>query len=77
MFIKPTVVRNDSQGRALTSERYDYIMNQQENNLGKPLWFWNDPGHPVVLPPEGVMPGTPQSVPGGAVPPPDPPIPRP
>ena len=76
VFIKPTVVRNDSQGRALTSERYDYIMNQQENNLGKPLWFWNDPSIPV-LPPEGVMPGTPQSVPGGATPPPDPPIPRP
>jgi len=76
VFIKPTVVRSDSQGRALTSERYDYIMNQQENNLGKPLWFWNDPGAPVVLPPQGVMPGTPQAVPGGAVPPPDPPIPR-
>jgi len=76
VFIKPTVVRSDSQGRALTSERYDYIMNQQENNLGKPLWFWNDPSIPV-LPPEGVMPGTPGSLPGGAVPPPDPPIPRP
>jgi len=76
VFIKPTVVRSDSQGRALTSERYDYIMNQQENNLGKPLWFWNDPSIPA-LPPEGVMPGTPRSVPGGALPPPDPPIPRP
>ena len=77
VFIKPTVVRNDSQGRTLTSERYDYIMNQQENNLGKPLWFWNDPGNPVALPPQGVMPGTPASVPGGAAPQPDPPIPRP
>ena len=76
VFIKPTVVRNDSQGRALTSERYDYIMNQQENNLGQSPWFWNDPGVPVVLPPQGVMPGTPQAVPGGAVPPPDLPIPR-
>jgi len=75
VFIKPTVVRSDSQGRALTSERYDYIMNQQENNLGKPVWFWSDPSIPV-LPPEGVMPGTPQSTPGGATPPPDPPIPR-
>ena len=50
VFIKPTVVRTDSQGRALTSERYDYIMNQQENNLGKPLWFWNDPTVPVLPP---------------------------
>ena len=61
VFIKPTVVKNDSQGRALTSERYDYIMNQQENNLGKSLWFWNDPTVPT-LPREGVMPGTPASV---------------
>jgi len=76
VFLKPTVVRSDAQGRELTSERYDYIMNQQQNNLGKPLWFWNDPGPPAVVPPQGVMPGTPQSVPGGAQPPPDPPIPR-
>ncbi len=76
VFIKPTVVRSDSQGRALTSERYDYIMNQQENNLGKSPWFWSDPSTPV-LPPQGVMPGTPAANPGGALPPPDPPIPRP
>jgi general secretion pathway protein D len=57
VFIKPTVVRNDAQGRALTSERYDYIMNQQETNLGQAPWFWVDPSIPV-LPPEGVMPGT-------------------
>jgi general secretion pathway protein D len=75
VFIKPTVVRTDSQGRALTSERYDYIMNQQENNLGKPLWFWDDPTIPV-LPREGVMPGTPAANPAGAQLQPDPPIPR-
>ena len=75
VFIKPTVVRNDSQGRALTSERYDYIMNQQEYNLGKPLWFWDDPTIPV-LPREGVMPGTPAANPGGTPLQPDPPIPR-
>jgi general secretion pathway protein D len=76
VFIKPTVVRTDSQGRALTSERYDYIMNQQQNNLGKSPWFWSDPSEPVV-PPQGVMPGTPAATPGGALPAPDPPIPRP
>ena len=76
VFIKPTVVRTDSQGRALTSERYDYIMNQQENNLGKPIWFWSDPSTPV-LPPLGVMPGTPAAAPGGAPPATDPPITRP
>jgi general secretion pathway protein D len=75
VFIKPSVVRTDAQGRALTSERYDYIMNQQETNLGKPLWFWDDPTVPV-LPREGVMPGTPAADPGGARLQPDPPIPR-
>ncbi len=75
VFIKPSVVRTDAQGRALTSERYDYIMNQQETNLGKPLWFWDDPTIPV-LPREGVMPGTPAANPGGAPLQPDPPIPR-
>jgi general secretion pathway protein D len=62
IFIKPTVVRSDAQGRKLTSERYDYIMNEQQQNVGKPLWFWNGQTTPP-LPPEGVMPGTPASVP--------------
>jgi general secretion pathway protein D len=75
VFIKPTVVRSDAQGRTLTSERYDYILNQQETNLGKPLWFWDDPTIPV-LPREGVMPGTPAANPGGTPLQPDPPIPR-
>jgi len=75
VFIKPTVVRSDSQGRALTSERYDYIMNQQETNLGKPLWFWDDPSIPV-LPRQGVMPGTPAANPAGSQLQPEPPIPR-
>ena len=57
-----SVVRSDAQGRKLTSERYDYIMNEQEQNVGKPLWFWNGQTTPP-LPPEGVMPGTPASVP--------------
>ncbi len=30
IFLKPTVVRTDAQGRALTSERYDYIMGEQQ-----------------------------------------------
>ena len=60
-------MRSDSQGRTLTSERYDYIMNEQDQNAGKKLWFWDGPTTPP-LPPEGVMPGTPGSTP--PVPPP-------
>jgi general secretion pathway protein D len=75
IFIKPTVVRTDSQGRALTSDRYDYILNEQQQNLNKPLWFWDEPAIPV-LPPQGVMPGTPASVPPKPPPPTEPAAPK-
>jgi general secretion pathway protein D len=48
VFLRPTIVRNANAGGAITSERYDYIMNEQETNLGKPLWFWDDPTIPVL-----------------------------
>ncbi|MFO1323180.1 MAG: type II secretion system secretin GspD [Burkholderiales bacterium] len=57
IFLKPTVVRNDSQGRALTSERYDYIMGEQQRSRPEPRYFWLDQTVPT-LPAEGVMPGT-------------------
>ena len=57
IFLKPTVVRSDSQGRALTSERYDYIMGEQERGRPEPRYFWMDQTVPT-LPPKGLMPGT-------------------
>ncbi|MBA3775876.1 MAG: type II secretion system secretin GspD, partial [Betaproteobacteria bacterium] len=57
VFLKPTVVRTDAQGKALTSERYDYIMNEQERTRPLPRWFWDDPSYPQ-LPAAGAMPGT-------------------
>ncbi|MGI8894093.1 MAG: type II secretion system secretin GspD [Casimicrobiaceae bacterium] len=57
VFLKPTVVRTDAQGKVLTSERYDYIMNEQERTRPLPRWFWDDPSYPQ-LPAAGAMPGT-------------------
>ena len=69
IFLKPTVVRTDSQGRALTSERYDYIMGEQEKSRPDPRVFWQDLTVPT-LPPPGMMPGTPAGeIPSNTVPP--------
>ncbi|MCC6196666.1 MAG: type II secretion system secretin GspD [Burkholderiales bacterium] len=57
VFLKPTVLRSDGQGRALTSERYDYIMGEQLKNRPEYRYFWNDQTAPV-LPAQGLMPGT-------------------
>jgi general secretion pathway protein D len=58
VFLKPTVVRSDAQGKTLTSERYDYIMGEQLRNRPEYRYFWNDQTVPT-LPPPGLMPGTP------------------
>ncbi len=69
VFLKPSVLRTSADGRAITSERYDYLMGEQERNPLPERLFWRDKTQPT-LPPEGVMPGTP-----GALPPPAPPPP--
>jgi general secretion pathway protein D len=65
VFLKPTVLRTDAEGRAIASERYDYLMGEQARSRLPDRIFWTDPTQPQ-LPPEGVMPGTPQSVPSPA-----------
>ncbi|MCC7040934.1 MAG: type II secretion system secretin GspD [Burkholderiales bacterium] len=57
IFLKPTVVRTDWQGKAITSERYDYIMNEQQRSRPEFRYFWQDQSVPS-LPTEGAMPGT-------------------
>jgi hypothetical protein len=69
VFLKPTVLRTSSDGRAITSERYDYLMGEQDRNPLPERLFWRDPSQPT-LPPEGVMPGTPAAEPPAHVPPP-------
>jgi general secretion pathway protein D len=62
VFLKPTVVRSAADGRTITSERYDYLQGEQERWTVPERLFWRDVTQPQ-LPPEGVMPGTPGSVP--------------
>jgi general secretion pathway protein D len=57
VFLKPTVVRTDADGKALTSERYDYLRGEQERLRPGERWFWNDPTYPKV-PATPAMPGS-------------------
>jgi general secretion pathway protein D len=57
VFLKPTVVRTDSQGRAITNERNEYNMKQQLDSRPEYRYFWNDQTAPV-LPPLGQTPTT-------------------
>ena len=58
IFIKPTVLRTSSDGRDITSERYEYLLGEQERQAPPIRLFWDDPTQPT-LPPQGVLPGTP------------------
>jgi len=69
VFLKPTVVRTASDGQTITSERYDYLMNEQQRSSPPERFFWRDTSQPQ-LPAEGVMPGTPASLPPTLPPPP-------
>ena len=57
VFLKPTVVRGTAHGAEITSERYDYIMGQQEKSQPDRRFFWRDETVPT-LPDIGLMPGT-------------------
>ncbi len=74
IFLKPTVIRTSADGRAITSERYDYLRGEQQSDRPEARPFWSDPTYPEV-PPTPAMPGSP----GGSatVPPPEPPKPSP
>ncbi|HYQ99660.1 MAG TPA: type II secretion system secretin GspD [Casimicrobiaceae bacterium] len=71
VFLKPTVLRTSADGRTITSERYDYLMGEQERNPLPERLFWQDRTQPT-LPPEGMMPGTPGAAPLPTAPPPAP-----
>jgi general secretion pathway protein D len=58
IFLKPTVVRTSAAGREFTSERYEYLMNQQQLMRPEERLFWSDTTVPT-LPPPGTMPGAP------------------
>ena len=62
IFIKPTVLRTSADGRELTSERYQYLMGEQERQTPPNRLFWGDPGQPA-LPPQGMCPARPAPTP--------------
>ena len=72
VFLKPTVIRTSANGRDITSERYDYLRGEQEQQKPDPRWFWSDPTYPEV-PPTLTMPGSIQGTLPPATPAPEPP----
>ena len=71
VFLKPTVVRAGQDGREITSERYDYLVGEQQRIAPQQLPYWPDPSKPE-LPPAGSMPGDGGAVPAGWPVPPHP-----
>ncbi len=50
VFLKPTVVRTSSAGAALTGDRYDYLIGEQQRLAPGPRLFWPDPTEPRLPP---------------------------
>ncbi|HEX3632790.1 MAG TPA: type II secretion system secretin GspD [Casimicrobiaceae bacterium] len=67
VFLKPTVVRTSSAGAALTGDRYDYLIGEQQRLSPGPRLFWTDPTEPrlpsITQPPAPVA--TPPAPPPG------------
>jgi general secretion pathway protein D len=61
VFLKPTVVRSAATANALTVDRYDFLIGEQQRAQPQPRVFWNDPSYPQ-LPPTGA-PGAPAPAP--------------
>jgi general secretion pathway protein D len=80
VFIKPTVVRGPHSADALTQDRYDYLLGEQQRMNPEPRLFWNDTTRPELP----SLPGSPSAPLIGPLPPPatlippsDPPGPAP
>jgi general secretion pathway protein D len=72
VFLKPTVVRGPVNAQALTQDRYDYLMGEQERMNPPPRVFWNDTTRPELP----SLPGAPNAPLVAPLPPPAPVIPK-
>jgi general secretion pathway protein D len=50
VFLKPTVVRTSSAGAALTGDRYDYLIGEQQRLAPGQRFFWPDQSEPRLPP---------------------------
>ena len=50
VFLKPTVVRSAAAANALTVDRYDFLLGEQQRAQPQPRLFWNDPTYPQLPP---------------------------
>ncbi|MEP7207409.1 MAG: type II secretion system secretin GspD [Casimicrobiaceae bacterium] len=66
IFLRPTVVRSGTTAAALTNERYDYLLGEQERLRPGERFFWRDPTVPV-LPPLPAPSPLPVNAPGAGV----------
>jgi general secretion pathway protein D len=58
IFLKPTVVRGAHSADALTQDRYDYLLGEQQRMDPPPRLFWNDTTRPELQ-----LPSSPSSAP--------------
>ena len=66
VFLKPTVIRSADAGTALTNDRYDYLLGEQQRLVPTPRAFWPDPSVPT-LPALSQPTGMPQPLVPGVV----------
>jgi general secretion pathway protein D len=57
IFLKPTIIRAGADAVAYTTERYRYLMGEQQRLGPRGRFFWTDPTIPEVLP-QGLLPGS-------------------
>jgi general secretion pathway protein D len=64
VFLRPTVIRDGTQARGLTTDRYDYVIGEQKRSAPDERLFWPDSTVPVLPPlPPATAPSTPAPLP--------------
>ena len=48
VFLRPTVIRDTTAARGLTTDRYDYVIGAQKSTTPEPRWFWPDTSVPEL-----------------------------